>query len=122
MAIGKKTGGRQKGTPNKLKTEIKAEVAKIVGVVNDGLLPLDVMLEAMRELWELAGDNPLAKVAACKIAKDAAPYCHAALRAVEVTGKDGGAIETIKRVERVLVGQNITDQDREGIRPAPTIQ
>jgi hypothetical protein len=31
MAKGKKTGGRQKGTPNRLTSDIKAMLAKVVG-------------------------------------------------------------------------------------------
>jgi hypothetical protein len=71
----------------------------------EGITPLEVMLRTMRKAWD-AGDDPTLdsltqlqhRVAACTIAKDAAPYIHPRLAATELTGKDGSAL-TIKVVK-----------------------
>lgn len=64
----------------------------------EGVTPLDVMLGTMRALWAGAwlGDQMDAEKAAqaSAVAKDAAPYMHPRLQATEITGKDGGPIET----------------------------
>lgn len=81
MAKGTKTGGRQKGTPN------KATAAKAAELAESGLLPLDFMMAAMRDEtkdFEVRLDA----------AKSAAPYVHPRLAAIEHTGKDGGPIQT----------------------------
>src|SRR3954468_12965426 len=97
MAIGKKTGGRQKGTPNKATVEGQERLAA------SGVTPLDAMIADMRFHWDahqraLADKNlPEASkelALAREAAKDAAPYCHARLPAVEHTGKDGGPMQT----------------------------
>jgi hypothetical protein len=74
VALGRKTGGRQKGTPNKATAEKAAEVAA------SGLSPLDFMLKLMRD-----EEQPLPLRA--DAAKNAAPYVHPRLAAVEHTGK-----------------------------------
>lgn len=81
MALGQKTGGRQKGTPN------KATAAKVQEIAATGETPLDYMLRIMR-------DNLLDYELRFEAAKAAAPYVHPKLSAVEHTGKDGGAIQT----------------------------
>jgi hypothetical protein len=53
----------------------------------EGISPLEMMLKAMRELYdkgdiEKAGD----------MASKAAPYMHARLASIEHSGKDGGAL------------------------------
>jgi len=73
MAKGRKTGGRQKGTPNKRTQEV---VAKIEA---SGLTPLDYMLQVMRDVNE-ALDIRL------DAAKAAAPYVHPRLASIENTG------------------------------------
>jgi hypothetical protein len=78
MAAGKKTGGRQKGVPNKRTVQ---RMALVDQATSQGISPLEVMLGAMREAWE-AGD----KEAAANFAKDAAPYIHPRLAAVEHSG------------------------------------
>ena len=76
---GKRTGaGRKKGSKTARVQEIAAE-AKAAGIT-----PLEVMLGAMRQAWD--GND---KDAAARFAKDAAPYVHPRLAAVEHTGKDG---------------------------------
>jgi hypothetical protein len=64
MASGHKTGGRQKGTPNKRKAEYDAKFAEAVGRATAALspseiasmMPVDVLLFAMRrEVLLVAG-------------------------------------------------------------------
>ena len=71
-----KTGGRQKGTPNKRTAELREQVAK------SGLTPLDHMLKIM---WDPKAEPALRMDAA----KAAAPYCHSKLSTVEVGGSGG---------------------------------
>src|SRR6185437_16358785 len=81
MAVGKKTGGRVKGTPN------KAPAAKVAEIAASGLTPLEYMLQVLRAPESTSADRAWA-------AKEAAPYCHSRLAAIQHTGKDGGPIET----------------------------
>ena len=76
MAIGKKTGGRTKGTPNRKTQEIveKAEAS--------GLMPLDFMLSVLRDERQTFDNRMWA-------AEKAAPYVHAKLASVEHSGPDG---------------------------------
>lgn len=80
MAAGQKTGGRQKGTPNKATSEKIAEIAA------SGLMPLDFMLSLLRNEQAPNEERMWA-------AEKAAPYVHAKLSSVEVAGKDGGPIQ-----------------------------
>jgi hypothetical protein len=48
-----------------------------------GITPIEVMLSAMRDLWEQ--DTPEAKREAARIAKDAAPYVHPRLASIDQT-------------------------------------
>jgi hypothetical protein len=80
MTWGRKTGGRKKGTPNKIKkppalmAEAQAEVAAAVSA-NEGLQPLDYMLQVMR-------DPTVSEARRDMMAKAAAPYRHPQLQAV----------------------------------------
>lgn len=74
MALGRKTGGRAKGVPN------KATAEKAAAVAASGLSPLDFMLHLMRDEGQ---PLPLRADAA----KNAAPYVHPRLAAVEHSGK-----------------------------------
>jgi hypothetical protein len=47
----------------------------------EGITPLEVMTQTMRKLWD-AGDHQ----AASQIAKDAAPYVHPRLQAIQHSG------------------------------------
>ena len=82
---GKRVGaGRPAGSATRRTREIADAAAR------DGLSPLEVMLRAMREhaladRWDQAA----------AVAKDAAPYCHPRLAAVEVSGEDGGPVQSI---------------------------
>jgi hypothetical protein len=77
---GERRGGRRKGTPNR-KSVVQVEVAAA-----GGLMPLEHMLQVMRDPSE-----PVERRLAAAVA--AAPYCHARLKAIEHTGEGGGAIE-----------------------------
>lgn len=105
MAVGRKTGGRQKGVPNK-RTE--ANRAFVTRCIEEGVSPLDVMLGAMREAWE-KGD----KAAAANFAKDAAPYLHPKLSSIEHKGDPENPLEQNSRVELVVVDAG----NHQGLRP-----
>lgn len=73
MALGKKTGGRAAGTPN------KASAAKAAAIEASGLTPLDYMLSVLRD----EGRDTAERMDA---AKAAAPYVHSKLASVEHKG------------------------------------
>ena len=73
--------GRKPGSATTKTREI-AEAALAAGIT-----PLEVMLEAMNKFRE-EGKH----LEACSVAKDAAPYVHPRLAAMEHTGPDGGPI------------------------------
>ena len=82
MAVGKKTGGRTKGTPNRATARREREIAK------SGITPLEYMLKVMR--------NPkLDGARRDDMAKAAAPYVHPKLAAHQHTGANGGPIQTV---------------------------
>ena len=71
MALGKKTGGRTKGTPN------KATAAQAKAIASSGLTPLQFLTRVYRNDkldWNLR----------VNAAKSAAPYVHAALSSVDM--------------------------------------
>jgi hypothetical protein len=95
MAVGRKTGGRQKGTPNKATIERDLRAAQgLKAATSSGLLPLDLMMCRMKNEalpnGSLVADDQLAAAIA------AAPYVHPKLAAAvfkgEVSGADGGPI------------------------------
>lgn len=77
MAAGVKTGGRQKGTPNKATAAKQAEIAA------SGLTPLDFMLTVLRDPLQPCDLRMDA-------AKAAAPYCHPKRAPVDSDGEDVG--------------------------------
>lgn len=79
MAKGIKTGGRQKGTPNKKTVALVEEIAAT------GETPLQYMLRVMR-------DTTVDHERRDKMAIAAAQYCHSRLAATELVGKDGGPV------------------------------
>lgn len=86
---GKRVGaGRKAGAATRKTREIADRAAE------DGITPLEVMLGAMREAWE-AGD----KAAAANFAKDAAPYMHARLAAVEHSAPEGAPMTFVMTVQ-----------------------
>lgn len=83
MAQGMKTGGRQRGTPNKSTVERRLRAAQgLQAAHTDGLLPLDVMLARMWDKPLLAGRKVTDEQFQAAVA--AAPYMHARLSAVAV--------------------------------------
>lgn len=100
---GERRGGRQKGTPNK-KTVMRTEIAQ--EALEGGVTPLEVMLTAMRTLWGTAiKDGVLvdqkAAETACAIAKDAAPFVHPRLSAVDAN-VDHGVNDTLADLMREI--------------------
>lgn len=90
MAQGAKTGGRQKGTPN------KANSAKVKAIQASGLMPLDYMLEVLRDL----SADQASRIDA---AKAAAPYLHSKMPvALEHAGKNGAEL-TIQLITRTVI-------------------
>lgn len=88
--------GRKPGIPSKKNAET------IKAVEESGLTPLEYMLSVMRS--NIA--EPRERLNAANMA---APYVHAKLSSIEVTGKDGGALETVTRIELVPMRGNGTD-------------
>lgn len=92
----RKGAGRPKGSPS------KATIARQERIASTGVVPLDVIIEDMRFHYS-AYQEALARsenhVAAQELAlarnaaKDAAPYVHPKLAAIEHMGKGGGPIE-----------------------------
>lgn len=74
MAKGKKTGGRQKGTPNKVTAKMRDEIAE------SGETPLEYMIRVMR-------DEESEQSRRDDMAKAAAPYLHARLSSIEQSGE-----------------------------------
>jgi hypothetical protein len=74
-------GGRRPGAgrPPGSKNQRTAEIAR--AAVEAGITPIEVMLNAMRELWDQG--TPEAKREAATIAKDAAPYVHPRLSSID---------------------------------------
>jgi hypothetical protein len=103
---GKRPGsGRKKGAVTKKTQEIAAKASA------EGITPLEVMVGAMREAWERNDRD-----AAARYAKDAAPYMHPRLAAIEHTGVDGK--DLIPSVPAKDVARAIFDIFREA-RGAP---
>ena len=93
-----KTGGRKKGTPNKTTAAMAAAVAA------SGKAPLEVMIENMRHFDEAATNTSEIEVSdglrmqAQECAKDAAPYIHPKLQAIEHSGAQ-------KPIRHIIVAQ-----------------
>ena len=82
MAIGKKTGGRKKGVPN------KANIARQQAIAESGLTPLEFMLSVMRDETNDRRDRMYA-------ANAVAPYVHPKLANIEVGNKNGEAFRVV---------------------------
>lgn len=70
--------GRPAGSKNQRSADIARQAAE------SGITPIEVMLNAMRELWDQGSSE--AKREAARIAKDAAPYIHPRLSNIDQTG------------------------------------
>ena len=112
----RKNAGRKPGSASKKTRDVANKAAE------SGLTPLEVMLDNMTfahteahrvlgNLVQVGAEIPDAfdqykellrfRGMAQECAKDAAPYIHPKLSAVELTGKDGGGIEVVGRIELV---------------------
>jgi len=92
MANGKKTGGRQKGTPN------KATAARFVEIVGSGLTPLEYMLAVVR-------DTSVEYRRRDAMAQASAPYIHPRLASTEVKGDPDKPIEHKLKIEFIRPGE-----------------
>ena len=90
-------GGRRPGAGRKVGATTKKTREIAEQAVAEGITPLEVMMRAMRKFVENAekmagvdeaGSMSLMKEAA-DVAKNAAPYIHPRLAAMEITGKNG---------------------------------
>lgn len=106
--------GRKKGSRSKL---TQAQTAKLHRVAGSGELPLEIMVERMRELWH-ADD----KDAAVAIAEKCAPYFHPRLAAIDHKGHMSVAVtqeDMIATLETVAASvtttTTATDADEHGI-------
>lgn len=81
MAPGIKTGGRQKGSKNKIKAVSDVIADVVVKAAENGETPLEYMLRIMRDRLE---DNERRD----EMAKAAAPYVHARLASAKIEHKD----------------------------------
>jgi hypothetical protein len=90
MALGRKTGGRKKGTPNKKTKELQYRIE------TSGLTPLDYLLRVMRD--PEAGEHERLDAA-----KSAAPYVHPRLSTIEHGSKDGNPAGVGGQIKIVLV-------------------
>ena len=86
----RKGAGRPKGSVSRLDSEARLRAFE------GGLLPLEYLLGIMR-------DEAQDFERRIDAAKAAAPYVHARLQAVQVSGEDGGDIKVLHRLERVIV-------------------
>src|SRR5512143_1012229 len=107
--------GRKPGATVVRSRKIANELAR------DGLTPLQVMITTMRELCQQAAEAPTAaariekKLAACAIAKDAAPYIHPRLTSVaatlrQITGVHDLSDTELAALKRLLGGDVIDGQ------------
>lgn len=95
-------GGRREGAGRKPNKPNKATAERQAKIAATGVTPLDVMIADMRfhyERYQTAvkakndGEAGKELALAREAAKDAAPYTHPRLAAVEHMGKGGGPIE-----------------------------
>ena len=100
MAKGIKTGGRQKGSVNKKTAEVQAAVEAT------GVTPLEYMLSVMRSEAPNTDDAVVLMrhiEVRMDAAKAAAPYVHAKLAAITLSGDGDNPIKTVNRVELVAM-------------------
>jgi hypothetical protein len=86
--------GRPRGSTNRRNRELLAEAQE------RGVEPIQVLFDAIEHFLgraqESSGEEQDGHVlSAVSIAKEAAPYCHAKLRQIEVSGPDGGPVQTM---------------------------
>jgi hypothetical protein len=94
MAVGRKTGGRQRGTKNKRLSLPKQVQQNIAAAIEDGLTPLEFMVRTMRDT---SVDWPIR----AEMAKNAAPYMHPKLMAVATADMNKPIIDYTKSPEQL---------------------
>jgi len=72
--------GRPPGSTNQRSAEIARQASET------GITPIEVMLSAMRQLWEEGTSTSIREAA--RIAKDAAPYVHPRLASIDQTVRE----------------------------------
>lgn len=82
--------GRPAGAPNKRTAE------QVEAIEASGLTPLQYLTSVYQ-------DEKADEAKRIDAAKAAAPYVHAKLATTTLQGPDGGAIETVQRIERVII-------------------
>lgn len=88
---GKRPGaGRKKGSQTKRTRKTNAIAQQAAG---EGVLPLTVLLEAMRSHYAAKNLDR-----AAELAKDAAPYVHPKRASVTVDGKVGVSLEIVEEI------------------------
>ena len=110
----RKTGGRQKGTPNKKTAARKAQEAAIAAEIEDarsrGIEPLDYMLGVMRDVTaDVTRRDAMAKAAA--------PYRHPQLSAI----KHGGDEKLDHAIRIIWPGMPPIGNERSDIRSIPAL-
>jgi hypothetical protein len=94
-------GGKRPGAGRKAGAAT-TRTREIANAVAGGLTPLEYLTSVYRDV---SADESKRIDAA----KAAAPYVHARLNSVEMTGKDGGPVETLQRVERHVIDPQDTN-------------
>ena len=97
--------GKAKGTLAKRTQELRAKAKEL------GVDPIDVMILTMLELVTAARDKNIELAErfhfmerACAIAKDAAPYLHPRLQAVELSGNDEQPVRIVTEARERALG------------------
>lgn len=83
MALGKKTGGRQKGTPNKLSTTVKDNFIAVFADLNG---------QDLTHMKEWAAENPTQFY-----------NLYAKLLPFQVAGDPDNPLQVVSKIERVIV-------------------
>lgn len=81
-------GGKREGAGRKAGAATRMNEAARQQAAEGGLMPLEYMLNVLRDEARLPADRMDA-------AKAAAPYVHAKLASVEHSGKDGGPLQVL---------------------------
>jgi hypothetical protein len=114
MALGRKTGGRRAGTPNKPKSpterqQVKQRIAEAQEAAADraeaivnGLMPLEYMLQVMRDEENPPGFR-------MEAAKAAAQYCHA-----KMAEAPSDKVSQITEIRRIIIAPREVEIDEQG--------
>jgi hypothetical protein len=114
--------GRKKGAATVRTRQIANELAR------EGLTPLQVMIDTMRELCQQAAEAPTAaerlekKLAACAVAKDAAPYIHPRLTSVAATVRQVNSVRDLSDAELVALTQSLGGNVIDGQAEPPPLR